>query len=159
MKVYVSSHRHLKKHGLFSGALKIQRVWRQGDRTLLGGHCGDMGTDMTEKRTCTTSAVWKNVKPKETGGWGGGGGENEWLGNNRKNATQSEKWLTPDKKNLANFKRTKFTIIHIRWFSSSFFFCLFSPLVLALYRNKSLFKKTKCCTKGISCPVNITHRI
>lgn len=38
-----SSHRHLRKHGLFSGWLKIQTVWRQGDRTLLGGHCGIMG--------------------------------------------------------------------------------------------------------------------
>lgn len=54
--------------------------------------------------------------------------------------------------NRANFKHTKFTIIHIRWFCSFF-------TDLALYWNKSPFKKTRCCTKSISCPVNISHRI
>lgn len=54
-----SSHRHLKKHGLFSGRLKYKQFEGRGDTTLLGGHCGVMGEDMHN------SAVWKNVKQRK----------------------------------------------------------------------------------------------
>lgn len=57
-----SSHCHLKKHGLFSGAL--EQVEGKGERTLLGGHCGITdGHDREEDMH--NSAEWKNMKPKQ----------------------------------------------------------------------------------------------
>lgn len=56
--------------------------------------------------------------------------------------------------NQANFKHTKFTIFHILYVGLFFFFT-----GLALHWNESQFKKTKCCTKGISCLINIICRI
>lgn len=138
-----SSHRHLKKHGLFSGWLKIQTVWRQGDRTLLGGHCGIMGETWPRRGHAQQCCVEEREAKKR-------GCKMKDFATIK--TPHGQKMTYTGQNNRANFKHTKFTIIHIRWF------VLFYT-GLALYWNKSLFKKTKCCKKGISCLVNITRRI
>lgn len=83
-----SSHRHLKKHGLFSGALKIQTVWRQGDRTLLGGHCGNMGQTWPRRGHAQQCCV-EEREAKKRGC--------KWMTLQQSKRHTVRKWLTPDK--------------------------------------------------------------
>lgn len=138
-----SSHRHLKKHGLFSGRLKIQTVWRQGDRTLLSGHCGIMGETWPRRGHAHQCCVEAREAKKR------GCKINEFA---TIETPHGQKMTYTGQNNRANFKHTKFTIIHIRWF------CSFFSTGLALYWNKSLFKKTNVVQK-VSCLINITRRI
>lgn len=91
-----SSHRHLRKHGLFSGWLKIQTVWRQGDRTLLGGHCGIMGETWPRRGHAQQCCVWKNVKPKNEGA--------KWKTLQQSKRHTVRKGLTPDKIKSSKFQ-------------------------------------------------------
>lgn len=100
-----SSHRHLRKHGLFSGWLKIQTVSRQGT-----GPCLVVTVESWERHDWEedmhNSAVWKNVKPKNKGA--------NWKDVATIKTPQGQKMTHTGQNNLANWKHTKFTIFHLR---------------------------------------------
>lgn len=142
-----SSHRHLKKHGLFSGRLKIQTVSKARGQDPARRSPWNHGRDMTEKRTCTVvlcGSTWSHKTRVQ----------NERLCNNRE-TPHGQKMTYTGQNNRANFKHTKFTIIHIRWFCFCFFF---SPLVWHFIGTNLCSKRLNVVQK-VSCLINITRRI
>ena len=130
-----SSHRHLKKHGLFSGRLKIQTVWRQGDRTLLGGHRGIMGETWPRRGHAQQCCVEEREAEKR-------GCKMKDFATIR--TPHGQKRTYTGQLNRANFKHTKFTISHIRWF------CSFFPLVWH-------FIGTNLCSKRLNVVQKVFH--
>lgn len=142
MKVYIAVDAVFKK--MVSYQVGLQRVEGGGTRPL--SHGGTMGEHGGERDMHHERNVERNR---------GGGVRMRDL--NDSNATLSENDFNTGQFNRANYRTYEvFTIFHYLLFS--FFF---PPLVLALHRNKLMFKRTKCWyKKGISsCLVNITGRI